>query len=62
MNEPLRIKRPLVYTIHCSGCRAEIEIAPAQLEDRLALCPQCRLPNPTPVFALLSGRRPATDP
>lgn len=62
MNEPLRIKRPLVYTIRCSGCRAEIQIAPAQLDDRLAQCADCGLPNPTPVYALLSGRRPANEP
>lgn len=60
MNQaPLPLKRPLVYTIHCSGCRAEIEIAPEALDDKLAVCPQCRLPNATPVYALLSGRRPA---
>jgi hypothetical protein len=54
---PLRIHRPLRYRIHCAGCRAEIEICPDELNDRLALCPRCRLPNPTPVYALLSGRR-----
>jgi hypothetical protein len=57
MNQtPRPIKRPLRSTIHCSGCRAEIEIAPGELDDRMAICPSCKLPNPTPIYALLSGR------
>ncbi|MBK9975159.1 MAG: hypothetical protein IPP14_10345 [Planctomycetes bacterium] len=51
-------RRPLRYVIRCSGCRGEMEIAPAELDQRLALCPHCNLPNPTPIWALLSGRKP----
>lgn len=60
-NPPPRISRPLRYTILCSGCGAEVQICPDELNDRLAVCPHCKLPNPTPVFALLSGRRRAAD-
>jgi hypothetical protein len=60
LNEPLPIKKPLRYTLHCAGCKAEIEICPDELNDRLAVCPKCRMPNSTPVFALLSGRRKST--
>ncbi len=57
---PVRISRPLRYTIICAGCRGEVEICPDELDERLAVCPKCNLPNRTPVFALLSGRRRAT--
>ncbi|MCB9893287.1 MAG: hypothetical protein H6839_02435 [Planctomycetes bacterium] len=58
MSEPrLHIRKPLRYVIHCSGCDAEIEICPDELNDRLAVCPSCNQPNPTPIHALLSGRR-----
>lgn len=53
-------KRPLQYVIRCAGCNGEVAIAPAELENRMAVCPHCGLPQPTPVFALLSGRKPAT--
>ncbi len=58
---PLRIARPLSYTIACAGCRAEMQICPQELDSRIALCPKCNLPNPTPVYALLSGRRKLSD-
>lgn len=51
------IRPPLRYTISCSGCREPMEIAPASMDDRIALCPHCKMPNPTPIYALLSGRR-----
>lgn len=58
MSEPrLHIKKPLRYVIHCSGCGGEIEICPDELDDRLAVCGHCNQPNPTPIHALLSGRR-----
>jgi rRNA maturation endonuclease Nob1 len=62
LSEKLHIKKPLRYTLHCAGCKAEIEICPAELDDRLAVCPHCRMPNSTPIFALLSGRRKAPEP
>ncbi|MBE7490955.1 MAG: hypothetical protein HS108_04260 [Planctomycetes bacterium] len=52
-----RLRRPLRYTIRCHGCRAELEIAPEELDQRLAVCGRCGQANPTPVYALLSGRR-----
>lgn len=59
MNDtPSAPRRVLRYTISCIGCRGEIEIAPAELDQRLAVCPHCRMANPTPIHALLSGRRP----
>lgn len=54
-------RRPLRYVIRCSACRGEMEIAPAELDARLAVCPHCKLPNPTPVWALLSGRKPPSS-
>ncbi|MBX3461386.1 MAG: hypothetical protein KF696_15685 [Planctomycetes bacterium] len=60
-NPPLRISRPLRYTILCEGCKGEISICPDELNERLAVCPRCRMPNRTPVFGLLSGRRKAAD-
>ena len=57
MSEPLKIHRPLRYVIHCAGCSAEIEICPNELDDKLAVCEQCNLPNATPIYALLSGRQ-----
>lgn len=57
MSEPrLNIHKPLRYVIHCSGCDHEIEICPEELDDRIAVCPQCSRPNATPIFRLLSGR------
>ena len=62
MSEPrLNIHRPLRYVIHCRGCDEEIEICPTELDDRLAVCPHCNLPNATPIHALLSGRRGQPD-
>ena len=58
----LRVARPLRYVIACAGCKAEIEICPEELDSRIAVCGKCNLPNPTPVFALLSGRRRTTPP
>lgn len=56
MRSPIyRISRPLRYTIACAGCRAEIQICPDELNERLAVCPSCKLPNRTPVYALLAG-------
>jgi hypothetical protein len=60
LSEPLQIRKPLRYTLHCAGCKAEIEICPEELNDRMAVCPQCKMPNSTPIFALLSGRRKAS--
>lgn len=50
-----RLGRPLRYTISCAGCRADIRICPEELNERLAVCPSCKLPNRTPVYALLAG-------
>jgi hypothetical protein len=54
---PLQLVKPLRYLIACAGCRAEVEICPTELDDRIAVCSRCNMPNPTPVFALLSGRQ-----
>lgn len=56
-SEPLPIKKPLRYVIQCAGCKRELEICPSELDDRIAVCPHCNLPNATPVFGLLSGRQ-----
>jgi rRNA maturation endonuclease Nob1 len=57
LSEPLRIHKPLRYVIRCAGCGEDVEIRPDELEDKLAICGHCNLPNATPVYALLSGRR-----
>ncbi|MCA8935189.1 MAG: hypothetical protein KDB68_03210 [Planctomycetes bacterium] len=58
MNEPRPITRiPLRYVIHCSGCGEEVEICPEELDDKLAVCPHCNMPNATPIYALLNGQR-----
>lgn len=65
MNEPAATPRPakrlLQYTIRCAGCRAEVEMCPEQLSSKIAVCPECGLPNATPIYALLSGRHPRTQ-
>jgi hypothetical protein len=61
-NPPLRLARSLRYTISCAGCKGEMQICPDELDSRIAVCPKCNLPNPTPVFALLSGRKKLSDP
>lgn len=58
--QPKNIRKPLRYTLLCAGCKGEVTICPEELDSRLAVCPQCKMPNSTPVFALLSGRRQST--
>ncbi|MCC6464655.1 MAG: hypothetical protein IT463_04870 [Planctomycetes bacterium] len=62
MNQRPVVKRPLQYVIRCASCNGEVVIAPAELENSLAVCPHCGLPQATPVFALLSGRKPPAKP
>ncbi|MBZ0135250.1 MAG: hypothetical protein K8I27_02615 [Planctomycetes bacterium] len=54
---PLHIRKPLRYVVRCAGCKEDVEICPTELDDKIAICPHCNLPNATPIFALLSGRR-----
>jgi hypothetical protein len=62
LSEPhLHIHKPLSYVIHCAGCGEEIEICPSELDDRLAVCPHCNLPNATPIYGLLRGRKPKSQ-
>lgn len=51
----LPVSRPLRYVIHCAGCDAEVEICPDELDDKIAACPECGLPNPTPIYGLLKN-------
>ncbi len=52
----LPASKPLRYVIRCAGCAHELEICPTELDDRIAICPECEMPNPTPIFGLLQGR------
>lgn len=55
-------KPPLRYHIRCAGCGGEVEICPDQLSSKIAVCADCGMPNATPIYALLSGRRPGPRP
>lgn len=52
----LPASKPLRYVIRCAGCGEEIEICPSELNERIAVCPACEMPNPTPIFGLLRGQ------
>lgn len=54
-------ERSLRYVIRCAGCHHEITIEPAKLDDQMAVCPKCNEVNPTPIYALLSGRQSRSD-
>jgi predicted amidophosphoribosyltransferase len=60
VDNPLQMRKPLRYTMACSGCGQDIEVCPDELDQRLAVCPHCKQPNRTPIYGLLSGRRKAT--
>ncbi|MDC1142736.1 hypothetical protein OAU50_06565 [Planctomycetota bacterium] len=48
---------PLRYTMRCAGCHGDIEVCPSELNDMLVVCPNCHLPMPTPIYALLKNER-----
>lgn len=58
--KPRLVKPPLQYTIRCAGCGGDVEMCPEQLSSKIAVCPECGMPNATPIYALLSGRHPRT--
>lgn len=49
----LHVSKPLRYVIRCAGCAAEIEVCPDELDDKIVACPECNMPNPTPIYGLL---------